>query len=187
MSRLVLDLRNNGGGLLQGGVQAANTLLPPGNPILMLSSLSVFIPDPVCRIGKIVVFVVPKDDKVTAERTLPGVLANASPLLPDLTTPLDVLVNRNTASAAEVLAAALKVRYTAPLPVVPSLDFDLLCSPCLSRPCLSLLLAVRRMAGRGWWARQPSAKASYRSALFVSRYSTSSACLSMLLLLLLLL
>mmetsp|Transcript_39522 Transcript_39522/g.40276 ORF Transcript_39522/g.40276 Transcript_39522/m.40276 type:complete len:458 (-) Transcript_39522:126-1499(-) len=87
LDRLVLDLRNNGGGLLQGGVQTANTLLPP---------------------GKIVVFVVSKGDKVSAERTLSLSLSNPSPLLPDLHTPLDVLVNRNTASAAEVLAACLK-------------------------------------------------------------------------------
>ena len=28
---VVLDMRNNGGGLLQGAVETANLLLPPGN------------------------------------------------------------------------------------------------------------------------------------------------------------
>ena len=85
---IVIDLRNNGGGLLQGAVQTSNLFLPP---------------------GKIVVFVVSKEGKVDAQQTLPNGVASADINLPDLRTPLYVLVNSNTASAAEVLAAALKV------------------------------------------------------------------------------
>ena len=84
---IVMDLRNNGGGLLQGAVETANVFLPP---------------------GKVVVFVVNKDGQPKVEQTLPSVLDSADPLLPDLSTPMFVLVNGNTASAAEVLAAALR-------------------------------------------------------------------------------
>jgi len=84
---LVLDMRNNGGGLLQGAVETASLLIPP---------------------GKIVVFVVGKDGAQEAKQTLPGDIDSGDTLLPDLKTPLYVLVNGNTASAAEVLSAALK-------------------------------------------------------------------------------
>lgn len=43
------------------------------------------------------------------QQTLPNGIPSNDPSLPDLDTPLYVLVNSNTASAAEVLAAALKV------------------------------------------------------------------------------
>jgi C-terminal processing protease CtpA/Prc len=43
------------------------------------------------------------------QQTLPNGVPSNDPSLPDLQTPLYVLVNSNTASAAEVLAAALKV------------------------------------------------------------------------------
>jgi len=56
-----------------------------------------------------VVYVVSKDGLSSAEQTLPATLRTASALLPDLKTPVDVLVNGNSASAAEVFAAALKV------------------------------------------------------------------------------
>ncbi len=59
--------------------------------------------------GKIVVFVVAGNGPPEALQTLPAGLDNADPRLPDLTTPLFVLVNGNTASAAEVLSAALQV------------------------------------------------------------------------------
>ena len=44
-----------------------------------------------------------------SQQTLPNGIPSNDPSLPDLDTPLYVLVNSNTASAAEVLAAALKV------------------------------------------------------------------------------
>jgi len=84
---IVLDMRNNGGGLLQGAVETANLLLPP---------------------GKVVVFTVAKDGKQEVQQTLPGGIPSNDPGLPDLTTPLYVLVNKNSASATEVLAGALK-------------------------------------------------------------------------------
>jgi Peptidase family S41 len=46
------------------------------------------------------------------QQTLPNGVPSNDPSLPDLQTPLYVLVNSNTASAAEVLAAALKVDCT---------------------------------------------------------------------------
>jgi len=84
---LVLDLRNNGGGLLQGAVETSNLFLPP---------------------GKMVVYVVDKDGKTQAEQTLPNGVPSADTNLPDLRTPLYIIVNSNTASAAEVLSAALR-------------------------------------------------------------------------------
>ena len=94
ISSIVLDLRNNGGGLLQGAVEVANVFLPP---------------------GKIVVYVVNKDGVSKVEQTLPKTLTSSDPSLPDLTTPLYILMNRNTASAAEVLSAALKENSRATL------------------------------------------------------------------------
>lgn len=87
VNTIVLDMRNNGGGLLQGAVETASLLIPP---------------------GKIVVFVVGKDGLAEAKQTLPSDIDSGDTELPDLNTPLYVLVNSNTASAAEVLSAALK-------------------------------------------------------------------------------
>jgi carboxyl-terminal processing protease len=83
---LVVDMRNNAGGLLQGAVETANLFLPP---------------------GKIVTYVVEKDGLPKAQQTLPNGVPSADPDLPDQRTPLYLLVNGNTASAAEVLSAAL--------------------------------------------------------------------------------
>mmetsp|Transcript_17027 Transcript_17027/g.28550 ORF Transcript_17027/g.28550 Transcript_17027/m.28550 type:complete len:452 (+) Transcript_17027:43-1398(+) len=87
MDALVIDLRDNGGGALQGAVEASNLLLTP---------------------GKIVVFVVTREGNSQAEQTLPNGLLSADPALPDLTTPTYIWINANTASAAEVFAAAMK-------------------------------------------------------------------------------
>ena len=88
LSAIVLDMRNNAGGLLEGAVQTANLFLPP---------------------GKIVVFNVGKDELPRAQQTLPGAInIDAYTEFPDMTTKLYILVNENTASAAEVLSAALK-------------------------------------------------------------------------------
>ena len=84
---IVIDMRNNGGGLLQGGIQVANLFLPP---------------------GKIVVYEVGKDGNSQAQMTLPDSIPSADPHLPDTKTKLYVLVNKNTASAAEVLAGCFK-------------------------------------------------------------------------------
>lgn len=75
----VMDLRGNPGGLLPGGVETA----------------SLFLDD-----NKEVVFVVNKNGVVDAQKTFAvGV---------DLDSPLILLVDKNTASAAEVLTAGLK-------------------------------------------------------------------------------
>ncbi|KAL7525295.1 hypothetical protein ACHAWF_001297 [Thalassiosira exigua] len=75
----VLDLRGNPGGLLPGGVDAASLFLEADKPI---------------------VFVADKKGVVDARRTLGDGY--------DLDSPLVVLVDGNTASAAEVFTAALK-------------------------------------------------------------------------------
>jgi carboxyl-terminal processing protease len=75
----VLDLRGNPGGLLPGGVDTASLFLDA---------------------DRVVVYVVNKNGVVDSQRTLAeGV---------DLTSPLVLLVDGNTASAAEVMTAALK-------------------------------------------------------------------------------
>lgn len=75
----VLDLRGNPGGLLPGGVETA----------------SLFLDD-----NKEVVFVVNKKGVVDAQKTFTTGI--------DLDSPLVLLVDKNTASAAEVMTAALK-------------------------------------------------------------------------------
>ncbi len=80
MTSLILDLRNNPGGLLEGGVAIADMFLPKGSPILE-----------------------------TRGRT-PGQnehFGAVSPeTLPDL--PVVVLLNQNSASASEIVAGALQ-------------------------------------------------------------------------------
>ena len=75
----VIDLRNNPGGLLPGGVDTAGLFLDADKPI---------------------VFVVSKTGYIDSQKSLaPGI---------DLDDPLVVYVNGNTASASEVMTAALK-------------------------------------------------------------------------------
>mmetsp|Transcript_9896 Transcript_9896/g.23066 ORF Transcript_9896/g.23066 Transcript_9896/m.23066 type:complete len:406 (-) Transcript_9896:577-1794(-) len=76
---IVIDLRGNGGGSLQGGIDAARLFLPDGTNII-----SVF-------------------DKTGVPRVYAAENGGAT----DLTKPIAVLMNRDTASAAEVFAAAL--------------------------------------------------------------------------------
>lgn len=75
----VLDLRGNPGGLLPGGVDTASLFLESNKPV---------------------VFVVNKNGVVDAQTTLTDGI--------DLDTPLVLLVDKNTASAAEVMTAALQ-------------------------------------------------------------------------------
>ncbi len=79
MTQLVLDLRNNGGGLVNQSLQVANTFLGRGQNIF------------------------------TQKGRLDGVQSPypAENNNPD-TTPIVMLVNRNTASASEILAGALQ-------------------------------------------------------------------------------
>jgi len=75
----VLDLRGNPGGLLPGGVDTASLFLEANKPV---------------------VFVADKNGVVDAQSTFKDGV--------DLETPLVILVDRNTASAAEVMTAALQ-------------------------------------------------------------------------------
>jgi len=78
-SAFVLDLRGNPGGLLPGGVDTASLFLDANKPV---------------------VFVVNKNGIVDSQSTFgPGI---------DLDSPVAVLVDHNTASAAEVFTAAMK-------------------------------------------------------------------------------
>lgn len=76
VSALILDLRNNGGGLLTQGIQVADLFLGEGDIVFQRS------------------------------RGVTQRLASASPDFIDL--PMVVLVNRNSASAAEIVAGALQ-------------------------------------------------------------------------------
>ncbi len=79
MKQLVLDLRNNGGGLVSQAYRVANTFLSAGQTIFTQKG----------RIDG-------TGDSYRADNKAPD------------TTPLVVLVNRNTASASEILAGALQ-------------------------------------------------------------------------------
>lgn len=85
-TRLVLDLRNNGGGILEAGVDVAAHFLDGG--------------------------VVMYESQRDAPEKVYSAPANPGPLS---TLPLVVLVNHNTASAAEIVAGALLDRKRAPL------------------------------------------------------------------------
>jgi carboxyl-terminal processing protease len=79
VSGVVLDLRDNPGGLLDEAVEAASALLPAGTPVVSYAG---------------------NDGKATVLR--------ASGAEPDTVTPIAVLVDGATASAAEILAGALQ-------------------------------------------------------------------------------
>ena len=81
LDAIALDLRNNAGGLLPGGIDSARLFLPKGSTIVSVTGA-----------------------KGVTDTSLQDY--EASIALPP-TTPLFVLVNRKTASAAEVLTAAL--------------------------------------------------------------------------------
>jgi C-terminal processing protease CtpA/Prc len=56
-----------------------------------------------------VVFVVGKDGLAEVKQTLPSSVQSTDSAIPDLQTPCTILIDRQTASAAEVFAAAMKV------------------------------------------------------------------------------
>ncbi len=87
----ILDLRNNGGGLVDTGVKIAELFLPAGSPILTQTSR----------------------DKET--KTI-----QAKKNGPFTQIPLDVFINNSTASAAEITAGALKAQQRAPIIGLPS-------------------------------------------------------------------
>jgi len=83
--RIVLDLRGNGGGLLDSGIGTANLFLTDG--VIMY-----------------------EDRQGEAEKTYTVTTAGA-----DATIPLAIIINHGTASAAEILAGALRDRGRGPL------------------------------------------------------------------------
>lgn len=85
-TRYILDLRNNGGGILEAGVNVAGQFVDGG-----------------------VVMYETQHDAPEKVYTVPG---NSAPAA---TAPLAVLVNHNTASAAEIVAGALLDRNRGPL------------------------------------------------------------------------
>ena len=84
---IILDLRNNGGGVLQSAVDISSLFLKP---------------------NKIITFVVNKDGISDALQTLSTAITSTDTFLPDLNSKLYLFVNEQTASAAEVLSAGLK-------------------------------------------------------------------------------
>ncbi|HRE29968.1 MAG TPA: S41 family peptidase, partial [Anaerolineales bacterium] len=85
-TRYILDLRNNGGGLVDSAVETASLVLD----------------------GGVVLY---EQSKTDGERTYNA--SNAASVLKNA--PLVVLVNHNTASAAEILAGAIAAQGRAPL------------------------------------------------------------------------
>lgn len=83
---ILIDLRGNGGGLLQGAIETAGLFLAP---------------------GKIVVFQVGKDGLAETKGVLPASTGNGA-IAADMTSPMLILVDGDTASAAEVFSAALQ-------------------------------------------------------------------------------
>ena len=79
VKEIVIDLRSNPGGLLPGGVEAAGLFIEANKPV---------------------VFVVSNKGVISSQETFADGI--------DLETPLVILVDHNTASAAEVFTAALK-------------------------------------------------------------------------------
>ncbi len=80
LQALVLDYRNNGGGVMQSAIKVLSLFLPQGTTVLEMKGRS--------------------EDSNQSYRT------EYEPLLPD--TPLAVLVNGNSASAAEIVAGAIQ-------------------------------------------------------------------------------
>ncbi len=81
MQKIILDLRDNPGGLLDESVKVASEFIPAGN-------------------GRNVLLIKDSSGKITPEPVRPGGLATDLPLV--------VLVNNNTASAAEIVTGAIK-------------------------------------------------------------------------------
>lgn len=79
MSSLILDLRNNGGGLLTAAIDVSSLFLPPGTPVVELRG------------------------RIPSQNTMFNAHTNEM----HYTQPLVILVNGNSASAAEIVAGAL--------------------------------------------------------------------------------
>jgi carboxyl-terminal processing protease len=93
-TKFVLDLRNNGGGLLSAGIDSARLFLRDGTII----------------------------NQRTRDKEVEIFRAEKAGALVDL--PLVVLINENTASAAEIIAGALQVNHRARLIGSPSYRKD---------------------------------------------------------------
>ncbi len=77
-SKLIIDLRNNGGGLVSESLKIADLMVPKGNTMLITSN---------------------KENKEKQEK------ASKDPII---TVPVVILINENSASASEILAGCLK-------------------------------------------------------------------------------
>lgn len=75
---LIIDLRNNGGGLVTESLEIAETMVEKGNTLLITAN---------------------KDEKEKIEKSKEN---------PTITIPVIILINQNTASASEILAGSLK-------------------------------------------------------------------------------
>lgn len=75
---LIIDLRNNGGGLVTESLEIAETMVKKGNTLLITAN---------------------KDEKEKIEKSKEN---------PTITIPVIILINQNTASASEILAGSLK-------------------------------------------------------------------------------
>ena len=75
---LIIDLRNNGGGLVTESLEIAETMVEKGNTLLITTN---------------------KDEKEKIEKSKEN---------PTITIPVIILINQNTASASEILAGSLK-------------------------------------------------------------------------------
>jgi carboxyl-terminal processing protease len=106
LSGVVLDLRNNSGGLLFGGLGVAAVFLPPSSLVMTTKGRAkgttrayLAIPEDVSRTGKDYLSDIPSDAK---------------------TVPMVVLVNHASAAASEIVAAALQDHQRATIVGVPT-------------------------------------------------------------------
>lgn len=93
---LILDLRGNPGGLVNAGIETAALFLPPGSPVLQVVGRDTGRAETI-RL----------DDKLDAGRPVRNAEAAAAWGRPS-ELPLVVLVDEDSASAAEILAGALR-------------------------------------------------------------------------------
>ena len=108
-TRFVLDVRDNGGGVFPAAVEVARQWLPPGKAIVLIAD-SAGVRDTYESTDASIVSSSSSAAAAEARDRAGGgaaAAASSSSFASELRAPLAVLVNRGTASAAEVLAGAL--------------------------------------------------------------------------------